>query len=210
MRQKLKGNKRWRSDNATHSNANHSGPDTALKQVTWEGRKINWVMILARGRMCIDVLPDDWELNGDGMAAVVGRLEGKLRRMLGPRARMPRVLFTDRGTGMYSPAGHIVNAYDEALRGAGFRSFWGPDARAQAADMPDLLPHETAISWFRNLLRKEKPVRLPWEETKDEWITRTAAVLKRANRDYDVEALCKAFPKRLQECLDAGGGRTSH
>ena len=76
--------------------------------------------------------------------------------------------------------------------------------------MPDLLPHETAISWFRNLLRKEKPVRLPWEETKDEWITRTAAVLKRANRDYDVEALCKAFPKRLQECLDAGGGRTSH
>ena len=53
-------------------------------------------------------------------------------------------------------------------------------------------------------------VRLPWEETKDEWITRTAAVLKRANRDYDVEALCKAFPKRLQECLDASGGRTSH
>ena len=170
-------------------------------------------MVLARGKVGIDILPDDWELNGDGMAQVVRRLEGKLREMLGRGARLPRVLFTDRGTGMYAPAGQIVGAYDKALRSTCFRSFWGPDARAQAADMGDLLPHETAVSWFRDILRKEKPVRLPWEETKDEWAARTAAVLDRVNQpDYNVAGLCRCFPKRLQECLDAQppGGRTKH
>ena len=103
---------------------------------------------------------------------------------------------------MYAPAGQIVGAYDKALRSAGFRSFWGADARAQAADMGELLPHETAVSWFRDILRKEKPVRLPWEETKGEWAARTAAVLDRVNQpDYNVAGLRRCFPKRLR--LDA-------
>ncbi len=61
---------------------------------------------------------------------------------------------TDRGTGMYSPSGQVVAAYEAAVRECNFQLFWGPDAKQQAADMPDLLLHETAVSWFRCSLRK--------------------------------------------------------
>ena len=105
---------------------------------------MNWVILLARGRVAVRVLPVEWQLNGEGMADVASSLTGWLRDLLGPDAPLPRVVFTDRGTGMYSPAGHVLPRYDRALRAAGLRPFFGADATAQAPDMGDLLLHETA------------------------------------------------------------------
>eukprot|EP00974_Lingulodinium_polyedra_P077189 7472299-Lingulodinium_polyedra.AAC.1 len=77
--------------------------------------------------------------------------------MLGPRARLPRVLFADRGTSTYAPNGRIVHAFHTAVAQQKFRTFWGEDASQQTPDTPDLLPHETAVSWFRNQMRRRKP-----------------------------------------------------
>ena len=66
---------------------------------------MNWVILLTRGRVAVHVLRSDWQLNGRGMAEVIDSMSGWLQELLGPGARLPRVVFTDRGTGMYSPGG---------------------------------------------------------------------------------------------------------
>ena len=73
---------------------------------------------------------------------------------------MPRNVFTDRGTGMYNPAGKVVKVYAEAVDAAGVNLYWGADAGRLSPDMGDVLLHETAVAWFRNLMKKEKPERL--------------------------------------------------
>ncbi len=156
-----KGNKGHVSDDARQYSRNGRGPPTALKQRGWEGRMVNWVMILARGHVTIDILPEEWHLDGEGMATVVRRLVGRLREMLGAGARLPRVLMTDRAIGMHSPSGQVVAAYEAAVRECNFQLFRGPDAKQQAADMPDLLLHETAVSWFRGSLQKIQLVLAP-------------------------------------------------
>ena len=65
---------------------------------------------------------------------------------MGPTCRLPRVIFSDRGTGMYAPSGQVVAAYECAVRECNFRLFWGPGAKKQSPDMPDLLLHETALA----------------------------------------------------------------
>ena len=37
--------------------------------------------------------------------------------------------WVDRGTGMYSPLGHVVHEYEEAVHKAGFKLFWVPNAK---------------------------------------------------------------------------------
>ena len=68
--------------------------------------------------------------------------------MLGDDAKLPRTVFTDRGTGMYNPQGKVVRRYHAALESAGFTLYWGTDARRQSPDMADMLLHETAVAWF--------------------------------------------------------------
>ena len=209
MKEALKGDKGWHSDDAKHLNENRRGPPTALKQKTWDGTKVNWVIILSRGVIGVDILPLDWQLDGNGMATVVHRLKDRLREMLGPSARLPKVIMSDRGTGMYAPAGQVVHAYEHAVRQCGFKLFWGPDAKRQAPDMPDLLLHETAVSWVRNVLRRMKPEVLPWKESPAQWSRRMMRAIDEANQ-YDVEALCMDFPDRIQECLTADGAKLSY
>ena len=168
---------------------------------------MNWVILLARGQVAVRVLPVEWQLNGEGMADVASSLTAWLRDLLGPDAPLPRVVFTDRGTGMYSPAGHILPRYDRALRAAGLRPFFGADATAQAPDMGDLLLHETAVSWVRNRLRRIRPQRVPWEETIAQWASRMSEAVAYANTHHKVDDLCRAFPDRLSKCIAVGGGR---
>ena len=127
--------------------------------------------------------------------------------MLGQDAALPRVTFTDRGTGMYVPTGRIVHAFRDALNAAGFRAYWGEDARAQAPDMGDLLLHETAVSWFQSTMRRGKPVVHPWEEPRAQWAARAARCVRRINQEYDVAGRCREFPSRLQQCKDKQGER---
>ena len=66
---------------------------------------------------------------------------------------------------MHAPLGHVTAAYDNAARQWGFCLFWAPDAKRQSPDMPDLLLHETAVSWVRGALRRTRPEVLSWLET---------------------------------------------
>ena len=207
MRQTLKGRKRYISDNAKQYSPNLLGPPTALKQKQWEGTRINWFMVLTRGVMHVEVLPQGWTLKGRGLAIFVERLQSILRKMLGPDARLPRTVFTDRGTGMYNPIGKVVNDYADAMDKEGFKLYWGRDAHRQSPDMGDVLLHETAVSWFRKLMRQEKPEVLPWEETQEQWAKRARKVVATANRNYDVAGLCHEFPTRLRDVIDREGDR---
>ena len=119
MRQACKGRKRYISDNAKLYSPNLQGPPTALKQRQWEGTKVNWFMVLARGVTHVEVMPSDWALNGKGLALFADRLPAILHRMLGIDARIPRHAFTDRGTGMYNPVGKVVHEYADAMERAG-------------------------------------------------------------------------------------------
>ena len=152
-------------------------------------------------------MPSTWRLDGAGLAAFVDRLPKVLRKMLGPDAHLPRTVFTDRGTGMYNPSGKIVRQYEEAIRRAGMRVFWGSDAWQQSPDMPDLLLHETAVAWFRRCMKLEWPVCAPWEETLPQWSQRARRVVEHINTNFDVEGLCSEFPQRLADVLDGDGER---
>ena len=89
----------------------------------WGGRKVNWFIVLTRGAVHVEAMPDDWTLDGPGLAAFVERLPAALRKMLGPSARLPRMVFTDRGTGMYTSNGKVVRAYAQAMKDNGFRLY---------------------------------------------------------------------------------------
>jgi hypothetical protein len=208
MRQAELGNKkRLISDDAKMYSRNLKGRKEALKQASWEAMRISWVIVLARGKVAIEMLSEDWALDSAGMADVVGMLPGILRRMLGADAHLPRDLFSDRGTGMYAPSGRVCNAYADAVAGAGFRLYWGPDAKQQAPDMGDMLLHETAVSWFRGRMRREKPDVVPWEETRAQWAVRAARCVRQVNAEYDVAGLCREFPARLRDCIAREGDR---
>ena len=73
--------------------------------------------------------------------------------------------------------------------------------------MPDVLLHETAVAMFRNRLRREKPVVLPWEETQEQWAERAAKVVRWMNRSCNLDSLCRKFPERLQQVVDKEGER---
>ena len=210
MRQALKGNRRYISDNAKLYSPNMPASSTALKQQQWSGRKVTWFMVLTRGVAHVEVMPEDWALTGNGFAAFVDRLPKVLQKMLGPGARLPRHVFTDRGTGLYNSQGNVVREYANAVSRNRFHLYWGADATKQSPDMADVLLHETAVSWFRNVLRKSKPDVLPWQENQAQWAQRAHKAIREINRDYDVAGLCRQFPARLQEVVDGEGERLSH
>ena len=207
MKQAMAGGKGWHSDNAKQYSPNLRGAKEALKQISWEGTKVNWFMVLAKGRAHVEIMPDDWTLDGKGVAQFVLRLPGILRRMLGLRARLPKIVFTDRGTGLYSPQGCMVAAYEEALDTVGLKGFWGHDARAQAPDTPDLLLHETAIAHFRSQMRREKPAVVPWQESVQQWSDRAEICVGYMHAQYNLASLCRAFPKRMRELQAKQGER---
>ena len=206
-RAELGNRKRLISDDAKMYARNQRGPKESLKQTSWEAERISWLIVLARGGVGVQILPPEWGVNGEGLAIAVEGLEATLRGMLGREAQLPRVLFTDRGTGMYAPSGHVVHAYSDAVSKAGFRLYWGADARRQSPDMGDLLLHETAVSWFCSKMRREKPVVVPWAETRAQWTARAAKCLREINAKYNVAGLGRDFPSRLQQCKDNGGER---
>ena len=122
MRQVYKGKKGYISSDAKEYNQNLRGAEAVVKQ-QGEGRRLSWIIILARGVVRVELMPNDWKCNAKGIASFVQKLPAILREMLGPHAKLPRHLFTDRGTGMYTPAGLISNAYAEAAERAGFHVY---------------------------------------------------------------------------------------
>ena len=147
-------------------------------------------MVVTRGVVHAEAIPEDWKSDGEGLADFVQRLPEALRYMLGPDARLPRMLFTDRGTGMYTSTGKVVAAYNRSEKECGFRLYWGDDASQQSPDMGDLLVHETAVAWLRQRMMREKPVVLPWEETQEQWIQRARRAVQHINDHVNARGVC--------------------
>ena len=160
-------------------------------------------MVVTRGVVHVEARPEDWKLDGEGLADFVQRLPDALRHMLGPDARLPRMLFTDRGTGMYSSAGKVVGAHRRAVQARGFHLYWGDDASQQSPDMGDLLLHETAVAWFRQRMMKERPAVLPWLETQ---VVGSAQHLILGPQKTNFQTLTHDKPKRR---TNFGGARTT-
>ena len=130
------------------------------------------------------------------MAEFVDRLPTALRNVVGVGAALPRVIASDRGPGFYqSSTGHICRAYAEALAKHNFRPFATRDAPHQPPDVPDVLPHETAVAWIRTYLKKH-PLSRSGSLDAQETALRTmlAECTEHINASYDVEGLCRSFP----------------
>ena len=201
--------KRWASKDCLMYSRNLKSSAQAGKQKQKGDRKVWWFMILARGRVHIQVMGESFQQTGSGMANVVANLDKTLRKMVGRSAALPRIVMTDRGPGFFnSLSGRIVKAYGEALQTHGFRPFAGEDASQQPPDIPDLLLHETAIGWVRNYMRKH-----PFDRSGslDDQENRLRSLLSECashiNAEYDVDGLCYRFPGRLQEMIDKQGER---
>jgi hypothetical protein len=171
-----------------------------------------WFVILTRGCVKFEVMPADWTQNGEGMAVLVGRLEGLLCKMLGKTCAKPRVVFSDRGPGFYdSGHGMIVHKYRDALKESGFRPFAGEDASHQPADCPDMFLHETVVAWVRRYF-KSWPFTLTEnaEKNYDSFLEAMKSCAHHINSNYDVEGLSKGFASRLQQLVDAKGQRLKY
>ena len=128
------------------------------------------------------------------------------------QGRLPRVVFTDRGPGLYqASSGHIVKQYYAALQEAGFHPFAGVDASWQPADLPDILPHETVAGWCRPFFSKH-PFRrtTSLEENERRFLEMLAPCEEHINTNYAVAGLCRSFPARLRELQSLQGGRLRH
>ena len=126
--------------------------------------------------------------------------------------RLPRVLFTERGPGLYQAStGQIVKQYYAALQETGFHPFAGVDGSWQPADLPDVLPHETVAGWCRTFFSKH-PFRrtTSLEENERRFLATLAACEEHINANYAVADLCRSLPARLRELVSLEGGRLRH
>ena len=198
-------------DSRAYSRNLRSSP-YASKQARWGDKRVWWFIVLFRGDLHVEFMPDGWEQTAEGMAMFVSRLESILRSRLGPSANLPRVVTSDRGPGFYqSCSGCITGGYSGALAEHGFRALAGEDASGQPADIPDVLLHETVAGWIRTYFKKH-----PCKVTQD--VASNELAMKAMMRDcvshiranYDLAGLCAGFRRRLQELVDAKGDRLSH
>ena len=69
------------------------------------------------------------------------------------------------------------------LTEGGFRPFAGDFAAEQPPDIPDVLAHETAISWVKLRESKTKPAR-PWEESREAFTVRIRGIAQEVNAQW--------------------------
>ena len=75
--------KRWMSPDAKGDSVNLRASPYAGKQAHWGDKKVWWCIILAQGKVHVEVMPPGWTQNGDGQAQMVSLLPGILNKMLG-------------------------------------------------------------------------------------------------------------------------------
>ena len=193
--------KRWMSQDAKAASRNLLASPYATKQTQFGDRKIWWFIMLFRGKVHYEIMGSDWRQTGAGVAHMVGRLQGVLRANLGRGTPLPRVILSDRGPGLYQAStGHIVGDYNNALKKHGFRAYAGADASKQPPDMPDVFPHETAVAWTRQYLKKyplTKGTGLAAMER--ELADRLGECKKHINAAYDVGGLCSSYTRRMED-----------
>ena len=93
------------------------------------------------------------------------------------------------------------------MKECGFKAIWGDDARIQPGHLQEVLLHETAVSWLRFRLQQTLPAKA-WEETPAAFGVRLRQCCAHVNAELDVEALCKDFPERIRQLVEAEGDRS--
>ena len=202
---------RWMSEDSRLYSRNLRASPYAGKQERWGDKRQWWFVVLFRGLVHFEFMPDGWEQTGDGMAHFIAKLPGILASRLGDDA-MPRVIFSDRGPGFYqSSSGHIVATYAQALQAHGFRPFAGSDASGQPPDVPDVLLHETVVGWTRSYLKKH-----PAKRSTDlaanvaGWREAMAECRRHLEAERDIDDPCRSFPGRLRAPIASRGERLKH
>ena len=200
---------RWMSKDKKLYARNMRASPYGGKQKQFGDRKVWWFVVLSRGRVHIEVMGDGWEQNSQGMSQFVDRVPSVLRIMCGAGETMPHVIASDRGPGFYqSSTGHICKDYAEALKKHHLRPFATEDASHQPPDIPDVLPHETAVAWIRAYLKKHPFSRSGSLDAQEAALRRLLAeCTEHINTNHEVKRLCQCFPTRLQKLVDSGGHR---
>ena len=185
----------------------------AGKQAHWGDKKVWWCIVVAKGKVHVEVMPPGWAQSGDGQAQMVPLLPGILDHMLGEDCRHPDVLFTDRGPGFYHPSTcTICPEYVAALQAHGFKAWAGDHSKWQPPDLADILLHETAVAWVRKYLKHHPlPLAHQAQERHVKTLKRTLDdAVEHINTFYEVEELCRSLPKRLKLLADQGGERLKY
>ena len=198
---------RWISDDARTYSRN-LGASGYKKQKGKSDTKVWWMIIVSRDKVKLHFLGEAWEPTSHYVALFVKELPGILNKMFGKDTKKPRVLITDRGTGMYvGSSGIITDAYKEAVRKHGFRTFTGDDASWQPGDLSELFMHETVAAWaakyFKNhpLKQKDKSV---------ETIKQRLAECEAYCNTCKVSDLTHSLPRRVAELKAEKGGKLKY
>ena len=95
-----------------------------------------------------------------------------------------------------------------ALQDHGLKDFNAGSAARQPGNLQEVMLHETSVAWIR---RRETVTQLrqPWTETVEQFSTRMRGIVQHINAKFDVEGLCRELPDRVQDVIDAEGGRIS-
>ena len=165
--------------------------------------------MLARGVVHFEVLGSSWEQTGEGQAEFVSRLGDILRKMVGPGAKLPRVVCTDRGPGLFTQNGYFIREYKDALAQHGFRAYAGAyDGTSQPGDLADCWPHERIVSWAKYWLSKHPVPKLANMDRVEELVgLRLAECAQHVNDNLDVDAVCRGWPKAMRMLKASGGDR---
>ena len=208
LEQAARGTKRYLSNDARAYSRNLRAPKQCTTQCSWKDRRVWWVLVMSRGRIAVEVMPEGWKDDAAGMAMFAQRLPGVLKRMMGRGTATPKVLYSDRGPGMFVPrTGQATGAYAEGVQKAGLRLYTGTDASRQPADLADVLLHETAIACFKRNLAAASPAGDPWKETHQQFQARVASVVKEANKRCNFRLLCCEYLTRLETLVQQKGDR---
>ena len=76
----------------------------------------------------------------------------------------------------------------------------------QPGNLQEVLLLETVVSWLRAREAVTVP-KEPWKETPEEFAGRIRDICRWINQNYDVNGVCKSFPRRVQMVVDAEGDR---
>ena len=206
---KGRNRKRWISPDKRHNSRNLKASPFAGKQARKGDRKVWWITVLARGTVHFEVMGSEWEQTGEGQAKFVNKLEAILRKMVGPGQKLPRVVCTDRGPGLFARNGYFIREYKEALSRHGFRAYVGDqDGTQQPGDLADCWPHERIAAWTKNWLAKNP---LPKSGDLDRLEKRVGLRLgecaKHINSNYNVDSVCRNWPTTMQKLKDRRGDR---
>ena len=204
--------KRWISSDAKKYSRNLRAAPYAGKQKQWADKRAWWFVVVARDKAMLKMMPLDWQQTGAGIAEFVTSLPAMLKAKFRKERFLPKTIVSDRGPGFYqASSGTIVAAYKEALCEHGFETFAGDEAKWQPPDIPDVLIHETVVAWVRSFFRKHPFKQTPRVERNYKLFEKLLKQCERhINKYYDVDGLCRAFPKRVEDLIESGGDRLTH